>query len=70
MPEYFINRNVQPNGDYEVHSLPCPTPPLPENRIDLGWHSSCHGAVGKAQASWPGKRINGCAYCCAPCHTS
>lgn len=72
MYKFIINKNQQPNGDYEVHneSRPCHTMPNPENRIDLGYHESCHGAVREAKRRWPGERINGCAHCCPACHTS
>jgi len=72
MPHYIINRNQQSNGDYEVHDKQagCKYMPNTENEIDLGWHSSCHGAVAFAKQKLPYKKINGCFYCCNACHTS
>lgn len=70
MPQYYVNRNAQPNGDHEVHTDPCSNPPLLENRIDLGFHTSCHAAVATAKNRWPQARINGCYYCCVECHTT
>ena len=72
MANFIINRNTQPNGDNEVHntSTGCLHMPAPENQINLGSHSSCHGAVAQAKQQWPNNRINGCYYCCNPCHTS
>lgn len=72
MHRYVINQNQQPSGDYEVHdsTAGCDHMPSPDNQIDLGYHASCHGAVEKARLQWPGKRINGCYYCCPACHTS
>lgn len=72
MPRFIINKNAQPNGDHEVHnaSTGCAHMPLPASQIDLGQHTTCHGAVAYAKRQWPGKRIDGCFYCCNPCHTS
>lgn len=75
MPNYCINKNAQSNGDYEVHDLTpgaCAHLPEPHNQASLGYHQSCHGAVRAAKNANPGlrSRINGCYYCCEPCHTS
>lgn len=72
MPNFIVNRNAQSNGDHEVHDATtgCSHMPQPENQVDLGAHTSCHGAVTKAKSSWPENRINGCYYCCNSCHTS
>lgn len=72
MSKFIINKNQQPNGDYEVHNATtgCVSMPLPSNQIDLGYHPSCHGAVATAKQKWPGHRINGCYYCCPACHTT
>lgn len=72
MPSFIINRNQQDNGDHEVHNTTagCNFMPLPGNQIELGTFSSCHGAVASAKQRWPGEQINGCMYCCNPCHTT
>lgn len=73
MPTFVLNRKQQPNDDYEVHNKTkgCQWMPNPENQIDLGEHSSCHGAVAEAKRRYPEKtRTNGCATCCPECHTS
>ncbi|PSB86218.1 hypothetical protein C5F63_12720 [Photobacterium damselae subsp. damselae] len=72
MPYYIINKNPQSNGDHEVHEKDSGCSHLPniENRIDLGFHSSCYYAVQDAKKRWPNNRINGCYYCCNACHTS
>lgn len=72
MANYIINKNQQPSGDYEVHNATtgCDHMPNPANQIDLGFHTTCHGAVSKAKRRWPNERINGCYYCCNPCHTT
>lgn len=70
MPQYYVNTNAQQNGDHEVHTDPCPYPPNAANRVDLGWHANCFGAVVSAKQRWPHARINGCYYCCGACHTT
>jgi len=68
MPDYCVNKNAQSNGDHEVHRLDnCNRLPKPENRQDLGYHSSCGTAVTKAKQYY--KQSNGCAYCSPDCHT-
>ena len=54
MPNYIVNSNAQPNGDYEVHVTPqqhnsCSYPAL-ANRVHLGYFATCHGAVTEAKA--------------------
>ncbi len=70
MPRFIVNRNAQSNGDHEVHEVDagCEHMPLPSNQDDLGYHSSCHGAVAKASETY--NNVNGCYYCCNECHTS
>lgn len=72
MSKFIINQNAQANGDHEVHNLTtgCPFMPQLQNRIDLGEHTHCSGAVSLAKRNWPQARINGCYYCCNSCHTS
>jgi hypothetical protein len=72
MDKFIINQNQQSNGDYEVHNSTkgCSYMPNPENQVDLGMHSSCHGAVAQAKNRWPNDKIDGCFYCANECHTS
>lgn len=71
MNRFIINTNSQANGDHEVHNatMGCLYLPKPENQVDLGYHTSCHGAVAEAKRRWPGKKIDGCYHCARPCHT-
>lgn len=69
MPNYYVNRNAQENGDHEVHDAAgCPYPPNVENRLDLGWHADCHAAVREAKRHY--QQSNGCYWCCRECHTN
>jgi hypothetical protein len=73
MPQFIVNSNAQPvSQDHEVHNKTtgCSYMPQASNQIDLGYHASCHGAVTAAKGKLPGKRVNGCYYCCKECHTT
>lgn len=68
MPEFYVNRNKQYNGDNEVHQNNiCPYPANVENRVYLGIFPSCSGAVREAKNK--GYNANGCKYCAPACHT-
>ena len=70
MASYCVNKNVQANGDHEVHNLDaaCPYTPAPANRVVLGAHATCGAAVLQAKRTYP--KSNGCAHCARACHTS
>jgi len=72
MPNFILNKNQQPNGDYEVHNTTtgCSYMPDQSNQIALGWHSDCHSAVNLAKNTYRNTRINGCYWCCPVCHTT
>ncbi|NDV70264.1 hypothetical protein D0T66_15275 [Dysgonomonas sp. 25] len=70
MKKYYLNNNQQSNGDYEVHCEGCSYLPYEHNRTYLGMFSNCRDAVAKAKSLYPYRKINGCHYCCNPCHTS
>ena len=67
MKEYFVNQNVQPNGDHEVHVRTCAYFPHPHNARLLGYFSNCHDAVREARKHY--NQCNGCYYCTNECHT-
>ncbi len=71
MPYFCVNKNAQPgSGDHEVHDVSSTKGCLPEpaSRIDLGYHSSCSGAVAAARSYY--SDVNGCYYCAYDCHTT
>jgi hypothetical protein len=68
MPNYHVNKNAQSNGDHEVHESGCAHSPDVANRLQLGVHATCHGAVQEAKKTY--SKSNGCYYCCNACHTS
>jgi hypothetical protein len=63
---YYVNDTAQSNGDHEVHVSTCTY--FPSNRTYLGEFSSCSPAVSEARKKW--SQVNGCYWCCRPCHTS
>jgi len=65
---YYVNTNAQSNGDHEVHREDCSFLPAPGSRLYLGLFEECFSAVAKARAYF--RQVNGCYYCCRPCHTS
>lgn len=71
MPYYCVNKTAQSgSGDHEVHDLASTHNclPAPTNRIDLGYHSTCSGAVEAAKAYY--QDANGCYWCAGACHTT
>lgn len=72
MPNYCVNKNPQPDsGDHEVHDVASIKGclPLEVNRISLGYHASCVGAVIQAK-QFHYSNSDGCARCSPACHTS
>jgi hypothetical protein len=65
--EHYVNRNAQKNGDHEVHAEDCAWLQFVANPIPLGEHLTCHTAIFAAKAYCD--QVNGCKYCCEPCHT-
>ena len=66
MDRYCVNKNAQEGGEHEVHKDSCSYLPDPENQEDLGYFSSCHGAVQEAKEKYP--TADGCKHCCPDCH--
>lgn len=67
MANYCVNKQVQYNGDHEVHREGCTYWPAPQNVQPLGTFYSCQGAVAAARAYY--HQVNGCAFCSPACHT-
>ena len=68
MAQYYVNKNGQPNGDHEVHTIGCSFLPAAENRISLGDFFDCSEAVTAARKHYA--QVNGCYFCSNACHTS
>ncbi|MFT9496788.1 hypothetical protein [Anaerosolibacter sp.] len=65
---YYVNKNKQANGDYEVHTEDCSWIPGAINRQHLGYFNNCKDAVKKAK-DLGYSQSNGCYYCSKECHT-
>ncbi|MFT5777743.1 MAG: hypothetical protein ACI837_000691 [Crocinitomicaceae bacterium] len=64
---FYVNKNVQANGDHEVHQATCLFLPNEVNRINLGEFFNCATAVEAAKEHYP-KSSNGCFFCAILCH--
>ena len=58
MPNYYVNRQAQANGDHEVHKDGCSYMPNQDNRLYLGNFSTCQEAVREAKRYF--SQSNGC----------
>lgn len=65
---FYVNKNVQTNGDHEVHRSTCSWLPDAENRLYLGDFATSQEAVKEARRYY--NQVNGCYYCCPETHTS
>ena len=68
MPDYYVNKNKDREGNNEVHRYDCHKLPYPENRKHLGDYTTCQPAVAKAKSiGYP--NADGCRICSYDCHT-
>jgi len=65
MEKYVVNRNAQSTGEHEVHKEGCSF--FPDNVIILGEFTDCWKAIEEARKYYT--NVDGCYYCCNPCHT-
>lgn len=66
MASYYVNNNVQSNGDHEVHLTGCSRFPT-QDYTYLGDFSNCDDAVNAAKNYHD--QVNGCYWCSRSCHT-
>ncbi len=45
MANYHVNKKAQSTGEHEVHEDTCSHPADSENKLSLGFHLTCQGAV-------------------------
>ncbi|MEQ8443003.1 MAG: hypothetical protein RIM33_14785 [Alphaproteobacteria bacterium] len=67
MTLYYVNKNAQSTGEHEVHETGCSFLPDQQNRVYLGDFLSCGPAVQEAKKHY--NNVDGCYFCCNPCHT-
>jgi len=65
---YYLNEKADFNNNHEVHTKDCKYLPAIENRIYLGYFSSCKDAVKVAKEKKVLWKIDGCFFCSRPCH--
>lgn len=65
---YYLNRDTtgNPNYNHEVHKSTCRYLPSEQNRVYLGYFSSCIEAIRVAKMYY--NNVDGCAFCCPECH--
>lgn len=66
MELYYVNINAQSTGEHEVHTSTCRYLPSSMNLKRLGYFSTCKEAVQEAKKYY--SNVDGCYYCCNPCH--
>lgn len=66
MSLYYVNKNAQDSDEHEVHVANCEYFPDQENAEYLGAFDTCHEAIEAARLRY--KEVDGCFYCCYPCH--
>ena len=67
MSSYYANTNEQADGYHEVHKTGCSHFPDYSNCKYLGDFTNCKDAVIEARKYYV--KVDGCYYCCLPCHT-
>ncbi|MDG6171509.1 hypothetical protein NGA76_10140 [Lactococcus formosensis] len=70
MPLYLCNKHADNHGLHEVHTSDCHHLPLPDNRIEVGYFSTCREAIEALENANRGKgfTFDGCYYCSPACH--
>ena len=58
---YCVNKHPEGTQGHRVHRMRCRYWPAPENRQNLGVHSTVHNAIEKAKEYYPNAK--GCHYC-------
>lgn len=66
MSNYYVCKIPNENGKHEVHKESCPDIPNKEDLILIGIFQICSDAMVEARKIYP--EVNGCYYCCFPCH--
>lgn len=63
--EYYVNK-TETDGMHMVHKVGCSYLPEEENRIELGYYTSCFAALSEAKQHF--NHVNGCGHCSPDCH--
>jgi len=65
--KYYVNNHAQPTGEHEVHAEGCYYLTIAQSTTPLGSFNNCYDAVLAARKIYD--NVDGCAFCCPPCHT-
>lgn len=65
---YYFYNYTDEHGYHEVHTEDCSFLPSVGNRTYIGQFSNCSSAIMNASIRYPGKKFDGCFYCCHECH--
>lgn len=65
---YYYNKNLDKNGNHEVHTSECSYLPAVHNRAMIGYLNDCHSAIQRAKQDTGKTNFDGCYHCCHPCH--
>jgi hypothetical protein len=65
---YYYNVNLDNKGNHEVHTDSCSFLPSPQNRVYIGYESSCSKAITRVMIETGKSNFDGCFWCCRECH--
>lgn len=65
---YYYNKNLDKNGNHEVHTDDCSYMPIPINRVFIGYEKDCYSAIQRVKNETGKQNFDGCFYCCYDCH--
>lgn len=65
---YYYNKNIDKNGNHEVHKEECSYLPELQNRVYIGYTNSCSSAIQRAKNETGKTNFDGCYYCSYECH--
>lgn len=68
MKYYYYNKNIDKNGNHEVHSRDCSYLPDIHNRMHIGYAANCSSAIRKAKIDTGKSNFDGCYHCSYECH--
>jgi len=69
MKYFYVNKEAQvppEDGEHEVHTEGCQTPPFLKNRVSLGCFAHCKDALKEAKKRY--RNVDGCKNCIPECH--
>lgn len=65
---YYYNKNLDSNGNHEVHHQNCSWMPKEHNKVLIGFSLDCDQAIRDVKAKTGKTNFDGCYHCCPKCH--